>query len=143
MLENKEFRQSYFRESQTRNDFKDVTISVWCYKGPSSEPPKWRDVNTGPYSPFISFPTSQNWRLSRADKYVKILTIKVDLSHINPFPLSRSDEEQGNYYRIDYDLVFLFGWTNLKVQLAWKENVSSISMHLLLAKAHMIVLPVI
>ena len=66
----------------------------------------------------------------------------MDLSHINPFPLSGSDEEQGNYYRIDYDLVFLFGWTNLKVQLAWKENVSSISLHLLLAEAHMVVLPV-
>ena len=61
---------------------------------------------------------------------------------MNPFPLSRSDEEQESYYRIDYDLVFLFGWTNLKVQLAWKENVSSISLYLLLAKAHMVVLPV-
>jgi hypothetical protein len=56
VLENKEFRQSYFRESQTRNDFKDVSISVWCYKGPSSVPPMWRDVNTGSYSPLISFP---------------------------------------------------------------------------------------
>ena len=142
MLENKEFRQSYFRESQTRNDFKDVTISVWCYKGPLSEPPMWRDVNTGSYTPFISFPTSRNWRLSRADKYVKIWTIKLDLSHVNSSPLSRSDEEQGNYYRIDYDVVFLFGRTNLKVQLAWKENVSSILLPLLLAKTHMIVLPV-
>ena len=58
MFENKEFRQSYFRESQTRNDFKDVTISVWRYKGPSSEPPKWRDVNTGSYYPLIGFPES-------------------------------------------------------------------------------------
>lgn len=99
MLENKEFRQSYFRESQSRNDFKDVAISVWCYKGPLSQPPMWRDVDTG--------------------KYVKIWTIKLDLSHINS---SRSNEEQVNYSRIEYDLVFLFGWTNLKVQLAWKEN---------------------
>ncbi|EDR07806.1 uncharacterized protein LACBIDRAFT_297982 [Laccaria bicolor S238N-H82] len=102
VMENKEFRQSYFRESQTRNDFKDVTISVWRYQGPSSEPPMWRDVNT--------------------DKFVKIWTIKLDLSDINPFPLSRSHGEQESCYRIDYDLVFLFGWTNLKVQLAWKEN---------------------
>ena len=82
------------------------------------------------------------WRLSRADKYVKIWTIKLDLSQVNSSPLSRSDEEQANYYRIDYDVVFLFGRTNLKVQLAWKENVSSILLPLLLAKTHMIVLPV-
>ena len=83
------------------------------------------------------------WRPSRADRYFKIWTIKLDLSHINPFPLFKSDEEQGNYYRIDYDLVILFGlMTCLKAQLAWKDNVSSFSLHLLLVKAHMILLPV-
>ena len=30
------------------------------------------------------------------------------------------------YYKVDYELIMLFGGTELKVQLAWKENVSSL-----------------
>ena len=31
----------------------------------------------------------------------------------------------GIFYRVDYDLVLLFGMTELKAQVAWRENVSS------------------
>jgi hypothetical protein len=31
------------------------------------------------------------------------------------------------YYKVDYELIMLFGGTELKAQLAWKENVSFVS----------------
>jgi len=34
----------------------------------------------------------------------------------------------GTFYRLDYDIVLLFGMTELKAQVAWKENVSRLHM---------------
>ena len=31
---------------------------------------------------------------------------------------------KGNFYSVDYDIILLFGMTELKAQIAWKENVS-------------------
>ena len=32
------------------------------------------------------------------------------------------------YYEVDYDIILLFGTTELKAQVAWKENVSGLNM---------------
>jgi len=43
--ETKEFRRSYFRESESpKKDFKNATFNVWCYRG-SVDEPKWKDVD--------------------------------------------------------------------------------------------------
>ena len=48
--------------------------------------------------------------------------IEVDLSHL---PLSPRPKPSGAgiIYRIDYDIVLLFGLTELQAMIAWKENV--------------------
>ena len=55
--EAKEFRKPYFRESENRNEFKDASFSIWCYRGAVAEP-RWKDVDTGSFSPslFSFFP---------------------------------------------------------------------------------------
>ena len=43
--ETKEFRKSYFRESESKSEFKGASFSVWCYRG-AVIAPKWKDVDT-------------------------------------------------------------------------------------------------
>ena len=59
-----------------------------------------------------------------ADNYKKLCTIRADLSRIPMIP-QRKVTGGGIFYRVDYDLVLLFGMTELKAQVAWRENVSS------------------
>ena len=57
------------------------------------------------------------------DNYTKICTIEADLSHITLTPRYERKGERGQYFRLDYDLVLLFGLTELKAQVAWRERV--------------------
>ena len=59
------------------------------------------------------------------ENYTKLCTIKMDLSHLPLPPLTKSSGE-GIYYRIDYDVILLFGLTELEAMVAWKENVSRV-----------------
>ena len=56
------------------------------------------------------------------DNYTQLCTIEVDLSHI---PLSPRPKYSGagTIYSINYDIVLLFGLTELQAMLTWKENV--------------------
>ena len=35
---------------------------------------------------------------------------------------------EGNFYRVDFDFILLFGMTELNAQVAWTENVSNLHM---------------
>ena len=56
--------------------------------------------------------------------YSEVCTVEVDLSH-----LTKKTEDikkrglKGKYYQIDYEVALLFGLTELKAQLIWKEKV--------------------
>ena len=58
------------------------------------------------------------------EMYSRVCTIEVDLSH-----LTRNTKDikkrgpKGKYYRLDYEVALLFGLTELKAQLIWKEKV--------------------
>ncbi|KAF9047806.1 hypothetical protein BJ165DRAFT_1403442 [Panaeolus papilionaceus] len=98
--ETKEFRKSYFRESESKSEFRSASFSVWCYRGTVAEP-KWKDVDT--------------------KNYTKLCTIEVDLSHL-PLQPRTKPSGGGSYYRLDYEIVLLFGLTELKALVSWKEN---------------------
>ena len=36
---------------------------------------------------------------------------------------------EGSYYRAKFDIILLFGTTELKAQLAWEENVSRVRIY--------------
>jgi hypothetical protein len=55
------------------------------------------------------------------ENFAKICTIDIDLSNLPLSPLSKPFG--GRYYRLDYDIVLLFGLTELKALIAWKQNV--------------------
>ena len=52
---------------------------------------------------------------------MKLCTIEADLSRA---PKAKG---KGSFYRVDCDIILLFGTTELKAQLAWKEKVSVVS----------------
>ena len=57
------------------------------------------------------------------DNYTKLCTIDVDLSRA---PMVRRPKAtgKGHIHRVGYDVILLFGMTELKAQVAWKEKVS-------------------
>ena len=54
--------------------------------------------------------------------YTELCTIEVDLSHL---PLSPHLNFVGDviFYRLSFDIVLLFGQTELEAAVAWQENV--------------------
>ena len=56
-----------------------------------------------------------------------LCTIEADLSRV-PIPLLPPPNSTGqeSFYRADYDIVLLFGMTELNAQIAWEEEVSDL-----------------
>jgi len=51
-----------------------------------------------------------------------LCAVEVDLSRV-PVTRERNVSGEGVYYRINYDIVLLFGLTELQAMVAWEENV--------------------
>jgi len=64
--------------------------------------------------------------MGNIENYTKLCTLEVDFSQL-PVIYQRKVSGEGMYYRIDYDIVLLFGLTELKAMVAWKENVGPFS----------------
>ena len=111
---------SYYQLRQSKNDFKCTTDSVWCYRG-AVVAPTWKDVDTGQYLFGLQL-RNITYIIGSIDNYMQLCTIEVDLSYLPLSPQS-SYAWGGTYYRLDYDIILLFGLTELKAMVAWKENV--------------------
>ncbi|KAF8805121.1 hypothetical protein BYT27DRAFT_7105301 [Phlegmacium glaucopus] len=98
--ETTEFKKSYSRESESAADFRSGTFSVWCYRGDVATP-EWKDVDT--------------------NNYTELCTIEADLSRVPLRPQQKAGGK-GKFYTVDYDMVLLFGMTELKAHVAWREN---------------------
>ena len=60
--------------------------------------------------------------------YSKLCTIEVDLSHLrNTSDIHTVGTGPGVYYKLYYDLVMLFGGTEIEAYLCWKEKVRFIN----------------
>jgi hypothetical protein len=56
-----------------------------------------------------------------------LCTIEIGLSQLPSRPQPKATGS-GAFYEVDYDIVLLFGMTEFKAQVAWKENVSYLHM---------------
>lgn len=65
--------------------------------------------------------------LFHPELYSELCTIEVDLSHLsNTSNVQTLKKPSGAvYYKVAYELIMLFGGTEIEVQLCWKENVRS------------------
>jgi hypothetical protein len=64
-------------------------------------------------------------RFSFTENFAKVCTILADTTNI--VREKRSNALAGSYYGISYEVVLLFGLTELKAEIAWKEDVSCIA----------------
>ena len=74
------------------------------------------DEDTGAHMSAILKPLMN---LLLSDNYSKVCMITTDLSKV---PLSPRLGAEGTFYRIDLDIILLFGLTEFKAQVAWKED---------------------
>jgi len=103
VAETMEFRCSFYKHSDSEvsvRTFCEESNEIWCYRG-NVETPKWDDVD--------------------ADNYTMLCTIEADLSRA-PIRTSRKAGGKGNYYSVKFDVILLFGVTELKAQIAWEED---------------------
>ncbi|RXW25730.1 hypothetical protein EST38_g170 [Candolleomyces aberdarensis] len=104
--ETKEFRRSYFEESDYLSNFSSVQVSLDCYRG-RVDNPKWVDADS--------------------DNYSSLCTITVDLSQMGKALGPFKGANGRVYYKADFDIILLFGLTELKAQLCWRERVGIFS----------------
>lgn len=121
MSELKEFKKAYYRESERISDFRKAVFVVYGYKGENPNP-RFKDVDTGEFLSFHGLSSESSSQLS--DNFCQICTIEVDLSKLALQPM-RNDRGT-TFYRLDYEIVLMFGLTEFKAHIAYKENVSGL-----------------
>jgi len=77
------------------------------------------------YVQMIQFPIPVAVNMICQAMFSTLCYVEVDTSNIKSPPIfSRHSSE--NYYKVDFEVVFSFGLTELKAYVSWKENVSPI-----------------
>jgi len=92
---------TWYSGRTTENPFS-VKIDVYCYRGIV--------INTS----FMD---------TNPELYFKLCTIDVDLSHLwNTSDVLIVGTGTGLHYEVHYDLIMLFGGTEIEAQICWKEK---------------------
>ncbi|PFH47317.1 hypothetical protein AMATHDRAFT_6868 [Amanita thiersii Skay4041] len=101
--EEKEFRSSYrnlFNEQEFAS-LKTKSLKLKCYRGSEDKAPDWLDLAPG------MFPD--------------LCEITADVTEVKKYIVPQH-HGQTKFYVLDFDVVLLFGLTELKAHIAWKEN---------------------
>jgi hypothetical protein len=120
--EAKEFRKPYYLEAYDRSGLAHVSVVLKCYRGTSTNP-RWRNDDAGVFRTRVVNPAHADAML---DMYSTLCYIEADTSQICRTLKPRRSSGAGRpYYSIHYDVIVLFGLTELKAQIAWQEQVRS------------------
>ncbi|KAG2126241.1 hypothetical protein DEU56DRAFT_557062 [Suillus clintonianus] len=97
-----EFRKPFYITPTSLAACESHSTDIMCYKGALQEP-RWLDVERSSFS--------------------TLCTIHADLRELSrTLRPQRSAINQSEYYKIEFDVVILFGHTELKAQISWKEK---------------------
>ncbi|TFK20846.1 hypothetical protein FA15DRAFT_624859 [Coprinopsis marcescibilis] len=110
--EEKEFREHFYKIFTEGAKPYQSTIKILSYRGRSKRP-RWIDDEAGKlYLHSLSI---------YADKYTNAATIEMDLT---PLPGERkwSESQRKMLWRVKYDVVILFGLTELRAQVCWAQD---------------------
>ncbi|KAJ7137618.1 hypothetical protein C8R43DRAFT_1089388 [Mycena crocata] len=100
VTETKEFRKPYLILRTDRSELNHMTVEILRYNG-TDDDPRWIDIDPAAYS--------------------VVCTVYADTSCIAQ-TLPRLQGSNRFYYQLKFDLILLFGLTELKAQIAWVEN---------------------
>lgn len=97
------------------------TVRLVCYRGRLSDP-KWVDQDQRKFLPFIQHIAVLTWSI--AVSFSPFCAVRVDLSAAAKDLGIRKAASGQVYYQLDYDVVILFGLTELQAYLSWNARVS-------------------
>ncbi|PFH47737.1 hypothetical protein AMATHDRAFT_6474 [Amanita thiersii Skay4041] len=102
--EEKEYRQYYYQVMKDNkverawNEFR----TIMCYRGLDGHPPEWLD--------------------KAPDLFVSLCNVRADLTNIARSAKSAVSQEGKTYYWFGYEIALLFGLTELRAEIVWKED---------------------
>ena len=125
MTESKEYRRSFKAYRANEDDFNYPKVDqIFSYKGERSNP-KWIMDEPG-MSILSGTLATLHITAAASDEYVVECMVKADTSMVKREQhVSFTNGRPHIYYQINFDLVLLFGLTELKAQIAYMENVST------------------
>ncbi|KAK0434118.1 hypothetical protein EV421DRAFT_2039821 [Armillaria borealis] len=100
--EDTEFRRSYTRIRKLLSDLNVVEEDILCYRGTRKDP-RWMDEENDNLYPTLCFVTADTRQAAKG------LVLQ-----------RRADGK--SYYSFSYDIVIMFGRTELKAQICWRED---------------------
>ncbi|KAK0222701.1 hypothetical protein EDD85DRAFT_860799 [Armillaria nabsnona] len=99
--EDKEFRKRYHRDRKLLSDLNTIEENILCYHGYKPDP-RWMDTEP--------------------DVYTMLCCITADTREaVKALALQRRPDGK-SYYTFHFDIIILFGRTEMKAQICWKEN---------------------
>ncbi|KAK0434116.1 hypothetical protein EV421DRAFT_1909621 [Armillaria borealis] len=101
VFDDTEFRRTYNRCDEHLSQLSKISVNILYYRG-SKKKPRWMDVEPDMYSVLCSITVDTH----EAAKGLK---------------LQRRPDGKG-FFKLDYDIILLFGKTELKAQICWKED---------------------
>ncbi|KAF9449853.1 hypothetical protein P691DRAFT_790221 [Macrolepiota fuliginosa MF-IS2] len=100
--ESQEFRSHFFREAPDKSSLgKGSRVRITCHRG------------SGPCPEFVD---------QDASNFYDVFKIRADLSGVIKNLKPQTGAKGKQYFRLDFDIIVLFGVTEFKAQYAWKEN---------------------
>ncbi|PBK62372.1 hypothetical protein ARMSODRAFT_604136 [Armillaria solidipes] len=99
--ETTEFRRTYHLYSETLEDLTSISDDIICYRGLKTDP-RWMDADEAMYEVLCTVTANTQ----QATKTLK--------------PQHRPDGR--TFYKLDYDVVLLFGLTELQAYVSWKHK---------------------
>ncbi|KAK7032185.1 hypothetical protein VNI00_013359 [Paramarasmius palmivorus] len=115
--EETEFRSSYFRQSSGKLALQKLSDDIMCYRG-NADNPRWTDVE--PSTELVCL--KAKILIIPTELFSTLCTVEADTSKAPGFITEKYNLNQGRYYEAAYEVVLLFGMTELKAQICWKEN---------------------
>ncbi|KAJ7463971.1 hypothetical protein FB451DRAFT_1264345 [Mycena latifolia] len=100
VTETTEFRHSYLRRSTDRAVLDHFSTDLYTYRGQGD--PQWVDIDP--------------------ELYRVICKIEANTTRLLKYVTRRRNVTNSDFYELDFDVVLSFGLTELKAQIAWKEN---------------------
>ncbi|KAF9025800.1 hypothetical protein BDZ89DRAFT_1016644 [Hymenopellis radicata] len=103
VYEDKEFRASFWHHRKSLDRLSDVTLDILYYTG-TRKNPRWRDEESDDVYPALCTVTANTREAAKG------------------LQMKRRRDNNEPYFTLNYDIILIFGRTELKAQVAWKEH---------------------
>ncbi len=113
-----EYTKAQFRKLKTES------VLIKCYRNRNKKTPAWIDMEPGESTAFKSRAQINDHKST--EFFVDLCEVTANVSGMKKSIQSQTNRRRGEtrFWTAEYDVILLFGSTELKAQIAWKEDVS-------------------